>query len=708
MRGDCNTSSGGEWLTTASFAAVAGVTERAARKAQARAFEGRLWRGRALIVRKVPSRGGAGGCAYEVLAESVHGDADGGPPAVSAASPTTAVPAAVVPAAAVPPARSLAAPPPAPQPSPTRAGALQRYEIIRPVLRHPPGSAERGRATREAARQAGVREQGIRAWIAAYDAGGVAALKRRPREDRGRRRHTISAAWDSWAADAQLGDATKARIAADLERYVRSLWAATTELGARRIALLGSDRLAELTEEAGFEGGARRLKSVCKLSLRFVRRDSHHRAVAINDQDAKQWHDKHRPRIQRTREGCLPMGVVFGDVHHQDVLLPRADGSTFTAKLVAFLDWATNRVFVHPIFLAKGEGVRQEHVIEALIAMTQHAGWGVPQILYLDNGKEYACLDRMADALQLVSQMRALDDAPGLVPAAPQRFRPIVKAMPYNAAAKSIEPAFKVLERGFFSLLPGWIGGDRMAKKTANVGREPIPYPHGREAFLADLQTCMDAYHATPQTGALEGRTPNEAFNAAVDAGWQRMDIARGALLAAFGKDEFRTLRQGGFRYGRRWYTHPALQELGADRRLHLRIPPFGDLPEIPVMDACGRELLCMAAANHRYDVLDPEGAREAGRRVARARAGVAKLRADTDPVDVLEAEARRAAREPPAATPRSAGVIRLSDGMEAVGRALEGAPAGRPAVDDEHEEISRERARALRASFLRNVRATG
>ncbi|MDE0390984.1 MAG: helix-turn-helix domain-containing protein [Rhodospirillales bacterium] len=699
MHGDDNTTSGGEWLSTATFAATAGITERAARKALARAFEGRPWRGKVLIVRKVPSRGGAAGWAFEVLAKSVHGDAEGGPPAAPAASPTTAVPAAAVPAL---PTRA------APQLSPTCAGASQRYEIIRPVLQHPPGSAGRGSAVREAARRAGVREQRIRAWIAAYKAGGFAALKRRPREDRGRRRHTISAAWDNWADEARLDDAARARIATELERHVRSLWAATTELGARRIALLASDRLAALTEAAGFEGDARRLKTTCKLSLRFVRRNSRYRASAIERQDAKQWHDRHRPRIRRTREGCLPMDVVFGDVHHQDVLLPRADGSTFTAKLVAFLDWPTNRVFVHPVFPAKGEGVRQEHIIEAFIAMTQDPGWGMPRVLYLDNGKEYGCLDRMADALQLVSQMRALDDSPEFDPTLLRRFRPIVKAMPYNAAAKPIEPVFRVLERGFFSNLPGWIGGDRMAKKTANVGREPIPYPHGREAFLADLQGCMTAYHATPQTGVLGGRTPNEAFNEAVDAGWQRMDIARGALLAAFGKDEFRTLHQGGFRYGSRWYTHPALQELGADRRLRLRIPPFGDLPEIPVMDENGRELLCMAATDRCYDVLDPEGAREAGRRLARARAGVARLRADTDRLDVLGAEARRAAREVPAAIPESAGVIRLSEGMEAIGRALERTPSERPAADDEGEEISRDRARALRARFLRKVRATG
>ena len=697
MRGAGNPLESNNWLTVAAFAALFGISERAARKALARAFEGKPWRGKALIVRKVPSRGGAAGWAFEVLANSEHGDAEGALPAVPVASPTTAVP----------PAPSSVAPPPAPQPSANCAGALRRYEIIRPVLRHPPGSAARGCATRAAARQAGVREQRTREWIAAYEAGGIIALKRRPREDRGRRRHTVSAAWDSWAADAQLSDATKARIAAELERHVRSLWAMTTELGARRIALLASDKLAELTEAAGFEGDARRLKTVCKLSLRFVRRNSRYRAVAIYDQDAKRWHDKHRPRIRRDREGQAPMATVYGDVHHQDVLLRRTDGSTFTAKLVCFLDAVTNRIFVHPVFLAKGEGVRQEHIIEAFIAMTQDPGWGMPQVLYLDNGKEYACLDRVADALQLVSQMRALDDDPGGASAVLQRASPIVKAMPYNAPAKPIEPAFKVLERGFFSLLPGWIGGDRMAKKTANVGREPVPYQRDREAFLADVQKCIEAYHATPQTGERSGRTPNEAFNEAVDAGWQRMDIARGALLAAFGRVEVRTLRQGEFSYGGRRYTHEAIQALPAGTRLDLRIPPFGDLSEIPVMDARGG-MLCMAAAIRRYGDLDTEGAREAGRRVARARAGVAKLRAETDPVDVLGAEARRAAREEPAAIPQSAGVIRLSDGMEAVGRALEGAPAARPAVDDEHEEISRERARALRASFLRKVRATG
>jgi len=55
----------------------------------------------------------------------------------------------------------------------------------------------------------------------------------------------------------------------------------------------------------------------------------------------------------------------------------------------------------------------------------------------------------------------------------PEKARPIVKAMPYNGAAKgSIESAFRTLELSF-AAIPGWIGGDRMKKKTYSEGKTP-------------------------------------------------------------------------------------------------------------------------------------------------------------------------------------------------------------------------------------------
>lgn len=99
-----------------------------------------------------------------------------------------------------------------------------------------------------------------------------------------------------------------------------------------------------------------------------------------------------------------------------------------------------------------------------------------------------------------------------------ERSSNIVRALPYNAAAKPIESIFKVLEQNHFRFNPGWIGGDRMRKKTENVGKEPPPFPSAVEDLRAALQAALDFYHATPSDprSALKGLSPNAAFAQAV------------------------------------------------------------------------------------------------------------------------------------------------------------------------------------------------
>ena len=480
---------------------------------------------------------------------------------------------------------------------------------------------------------------------------------------------------------------------------MRRAWRSTTEPGWRWIARVASVELEELTVQAGFEGDTRQLRAICKLPHNFVMPERRYRVVAIHEQDAKRWHDEYRPRVHRARAGRWPMEIVTGDVHPMDVLLPRPDGSTFTAKLVAFEDSATARMFVYPVFLEKGEGVRQEHVAEAFAAMAADPQWGVPQTLYLDNGSEYNCAALVEDAMRRVAQIRALqgDGEPSAA-----RARLIVKALPYNAAAKSIESMFSALERGVFSMLPGWIGGNRMAKKTANVGRAPQPYPHGKEAFLQDLRNALIAYETHPQTGQLNGRSPRQAFEEAWKGGWRPIAVSRGAIRAAFARDETRTVRQGSFTYGKgsRRYTARELWGLPAGTRLHLRIPVFGGLDAIPVMNPDG-SLLCIAAPERAYDRLDPEGAREAGRRQSAALAELAELRAEAEPLDRRAELARIAEREGPGPASDGATVAILGNGMEAVGRELERSPAARRAKQDEEDEISTERWREAMDRYL-------
>ena len=488
-------------------------------------------------------------------------------------------------------------------------------------------------------------------------------------------------------------------------KEVRSLWAASTECGWNWIARFAGDVLMEKTIAAGFDPGSGQLRTVCQLLRWFVERGRAHRAVAIHDQDHKQWADKHLPRVLRTRDGRKPREIVIGDVHHLDILLRRDDGSTYTPKLIAWHDWATNRLFVHPVFPPKGRMVRQEHVIEAYIAMVNHPAWGVPEVLYLDNGGEYNWAELVDAAQRLNTEIRYLGDDDNFAAAAHVRRSTIVRSLPYNAPAKAIEGLFGVLEGGVLSMLPGWIGGDRMKKRTANVGKEPAPYPGGEDEFRRDLAVALEAYETHGQGGVLAGRSPRQVFAAAVEEGWQRRDVDPDALRAVFARTEARVVSQGAFSFGGANYTARPIQRLPAGTRIAVRIPLFGDKSQLPVLDHRG-ELMCIAALDSPFDALDPAGAREAGRRRREARAGIEAMRGETHAVDMGERLQGLVAKEEPAPVPESAGVIRLGEALGDIGRELRLSTTVRLTIEDAAAEQKLAEQRAARTGVLERLRA--
>lgn len=681
------------WLTVAEVAARARISERAVQLAVRAGARGRPWRGCIPVVRETASKagGGAGGASLEIREDSLPADLRHAPP------PAVREPDA---SANSPPAGD-------------ESGALWRFRhnAIAPALAHPRGSPERGQAIEAASRVdrlhpsgrvARVSVRSIQRWIAAHERDGMAGLRRKPQANRGRPRVFIGRAWD---AAVPFDDATRARIARIVRRDIDSLWAATAECGWTEIARLAAVTLAGETVAAGFDPGRRRLRAICRVPRGLVERGRDKRAVAVFDKDRKRWADESVPRVRRTREGRRPMEIVIGDVHPIDILMLREDGSTYTPKLIAWHDWATNRVFGYPVFLPKGKGVRQEHAIEAFIAMATDPRWGVPEHLYLDNGGEYNWAPFIADAMQLNSRMRSLDDDRALAAGVRARRSAIVKALPYNAAAKPIEGAFATLEGGFLSTLPGWIGGNRMNKKTANLGRAPAPYPGGEDAFRRSLALMLEAYETQPQSGALAGRSPREAFDGFVSQGWKRTDIDRRVLEIVFSRPVGRTVRQGSFTLGGTRYTAREIQRLPAGTRVMPLAPLARDKGVRHVLDRHG-EYLCLAEPVAGYDMFNPAGAREsaAGRREAEA--GIRDMRKDVDPVDLEGRWAEAVAREDPAPIPERGNLIRMGPVPERIAREDARPPAERRAAGmAEYERKQAERIAAGEAA-LKKIRA--
>ena len=690
----CAASELSKWIGAKAFARLADISRQMAWKALVRAFDGQCWHDHRLTVRRVRGRGGNSGWQYQVRVDSLPEELQ------------KAVRANPVMVRSVE-GHNLDVDDFSPV-------AQWRYEVIKEALKHPSRSVERADVVNRLASVSrtwpsgkhgvvGVRT--LREWLHAYERAGIQGLRRRVRQDRGDDRVFISRAWD---AAVPFDDATKARIRDATLRDVRSLWAENLSAGWGTIARLATSRLMEATRRDGFEADMRRLKAVCRLPRSFIEKGRAHHALAIHDKDRKQWFDKSMPRIFRTRDGRKPMEIVIGDVHHLGILLRRPDGSTYTPKLIAWHDWATNRIFAYPVFLQKGRMVRQEHVIEAYIAMIEDPGWGVPEVLYLDNGSEYIWAKLIDDAQRLNTDIRIIGDDDAMVVALKARRSSIVKARPYNAPAKTIEGVFGVLEGGFLSMIPGWIAGNRMAKKTANVGKKPAPYPGDEAAFRRDLELMLDAYETHPQSGVLGGKSPREAFAKAISEGWERMDAKADELRAIFAKDEERTVSQGSFSVNGTRYTAREIQRLPAGTRVWVRVPLFGGVSRLPVLNDDG-SLLCIAERDVPFDALDAAGAREAAARVRENRRGLAEMRKNVDPVDMRERIRHLVTEEAPAPIPNSAGTIRVVGTMADIGTAMEtSAPQTKAARADEYEREQAQFARNLDRLLETKRRANG
>lgn len=88
---------------------------------------------------------------------------------------------------------------------------------------------------------------------------------------------------------------------------------------------------------------------------------------------------------------------------------------------------------------------------------------------------------------------------PCLTAGGTQRSSRVIRALPYNAAAKPIESWFGHFEQHYLRHCQGWIGGDRMNKKQQVIGKQPAPFG-AFEAFQGYFFNLLKAYEHMPHT----------------------------------------------------------------------------------------------------------------------------------------------------------------------------------------------------------------
>lgn len=585
--------------------------------------------------------------------------------------------------------------------------ARWRHEVIRPLLVLDKQSAERAALIGELAavprlfpngNRKTLTRQTLYNWLNAFEAEGLSGLLRKRRTDQGARRTIVTRAWDSFWTE-YIDPATHARLGDELTGYIRALWA-SGERGWRAISEKSTTRLIELSRDlrvvafdaldlgrSGDTAKAQTQFGLCHINRRKVETERDYRLIAVKNTDNAVFQDKYMPSIRRDYSDLLPRQIVVGDVHPVDIMMRRPDGTTVYPKAIAWYDVATNEIHMTFVLLEPKEGIRREHVAQSFQAMVDE--WGLPQMLYLDNGGEY-CWDAMIGGFTQLSKLTQgslkvydLEGSPEVATRVAQGREAIARSRPYNAKGKpGIEGAFGNIEQVFFATIPGWTAGDRMNKKTHAKGKDPVAFHGDATGFLNTAGEALEWYHKRPQYGRLNGRSPNEVLRTFIDQGWGKTTLSRPEVLAlAFSEEVERMPDRGRVSYtprrGQTLYYY-ADELLGYDRKITLRVPAFN--PEF-VFCFDGDTLICQAFPERTYGVLDPRGAQEVNRRAKAFRRQIAEKRRHVALLSLTEETARHIAHMPetpeaPVAAVVDAGII---DRMAQLASKAQAAPTAAP-----------------------------
>jgi len=666
-----------KWLGSDVLSALAGVSQQAVSKN----LKSRKWRGCDLLVKLVDiGRGGAGGKAPQVHVDSLPADLREawylarGIVLHEKRDPVTD--------------KTVLVPEQRFQPDVKHQRSLSigqwRMDVIRPALAYPKGSAERGAALMDIAntvrrfpngKRKAVTVQTLYNWVRAIENEGLSGVVRKTRTDVGAKRKKVSRAWDAFF-QAHIDADTHTRVNHDLTKYIRSLWGAG-ERGWRAITEKSTTKLIEMSRdlnvvafdalELGRSGDTTKDHTqfgVCCVSRRLVERERAYKLLAIKDKDNAVFSDYYMPSIRRDYSTLLPRQVVVGDVHPVDVMMKREDGTTVYPKAIAWYDVATNEIHMTFVLCEPGEGIRREHVAQSFEAMVDE--WGLPELLYLDNGAEYSWDEMISGYTELSKISKGglkvfdLEGDPEVNKRVMHGREAIVRSMPYNAKGKpGIEGAFGNIEQVFFATIRGWTAGERMNKKTHAKGKDPIAFKGDAQAFLETAGKALEWYHKRPQHGRLKGKSPNEAMSGFIDQGWGKTTLSRPEVLAlAFAEEIDRVPDRGRVsftpRRGEKIYYY-ADELLGYDSKITLRVPAFN--PEFVFCFADG-ELICQAFPEQTYGVLDSAGAHEVNRRGKAFRRSIAEKRRHVALLSLTDETERHIAHMPDAPDVPVAAVI--------------------------------------------------
>ena len=259
------------------------------------------------------------------------------------------------------------------------------------------------------------------------------------------------------------------------------------------------------------------------------------------------------PHIRRKREGVIDSNDIwFSDHHICDEFVRNKEGLFIRPWLTVFLDARSNKIVG---FLVREADPNVTAVKQCLrMGMEQY---GIPSILYVDNGADYKSKEMTADyPLSLCNQLGIRH----------------IFATPYHPEAKgAVERFFGIYEDRFGRLWPTYAGSD--AKKRPEVLSGPKKkvdaylqeYAPTLEEYIESVNVYINEYNHTPSNGIdMFGECPDAIYYSRLQV---KREVDPDVIRLLCGRTNIvRTVRENYVRYENQYYINDILLEHIGDK----------------------------------------------------------------------------------------------------------------------------------------------
>ncbi len=269
------------------------------------------------------------------------------------------------------------------------------------------------------------------------------------------------------------------------------------------------------------------------------------------------WEAHYQPKALREKPETVNE-VWFGD-HHVFDLFVMLNGKPVRPWLTAWMDAKSNVI----VGWALSVNPNSDTIVEALTSGIAHTVgspfYGLPMMLYIDNGKDYRCKRLEGKSLQDYELGQLNVDFRAENPLLETLGIGVTHAIPYRAWSKTIERVFGTIEPRWIRELPGWCGNGIDAKPETLMQDIRQGKLMSFEEFAAYwTNVILPGYHAFKAEGVTQ--SPMEIYQASDKA---RSEVPSYAALAvAKAMKTTRVVQTTGVRLDNHWYWDAAMADL--------------------------------------------------------------------------------------------------------------------------------------------------